>query len=104
MFCSVRFYPVMFLQGDLVYEEVYGGVDVLSAVANVNKAVSGPEADLLVALNHPKVHLASVESDNITTYKQDLTAGQQDKQQVSVSLFSIWLDDETCAIFGGRIL
>lgn len=72
----------VWLQGDLVYEEVYGGVKVLSAVACVNKAVPGTEPELEEALNHPDVHLAAVEPDNITVYKQELGTAQSNKQQV----------------------
>lgn len=66
-----------------MYEEVSGGIKVLSAVANVNKAIPGPEEDLLSALNHTDVHLVAVEPENISSYKRDLSAALQGKQTVN---------------------
>ena len=68
-----------------MYEEVYGGVKVLSAVAKVNKAAAGSHADLLTSLNDENVHLVAIEEGNIGEYQQAILTAQQNKQQVSVS-------------------
>lgn len=68
-----------------MYEEVCGGVNVLSAVAKVNKAASGSSDELLTSLNDENVHLVAVESENLTAYQQAILTAQQNKQQVGYS-------------------
>ena len=67
----------------MVYEEVYGGVKVLSAVAQVNKAVPLSSEELLSALNNENAHLAAVEAANVSAYQQDFLTALQNKQQVN---------------------
>lgn len=77
---------VVCVQADLIYEEVYGGVKVLSSLAEINMAItSGEEERLLTALNDSDAHIDEVELEYIDTYMKGLQLAREKKQEVSAS-------------------
>ncbi|XP_067934294.1 ras GTPase-activating-like protein IQGAP1 isoform X2 [Watersipora subatra] len=73
---------------ELVYEEVYGGVQVLSAVATVNESIRLSPEDLLEALHNENVHLVAVEPENIALYQDDLSTALDNKLELENPLLT----------------
>lgn len=71
----------------MVYEEVYGGIKVLTAIARINVATDS--ADLLTALNAPDAHIQAVEKERVEEYLAEINIAKLAKETVSVIMTKV---------------
>ena len=74
-------------EGDLSYEELVGGLNVLNAIAAINAAVDAHDLKRLVeALRHTFAHIADVDADDesvVRKYLQTMSAIQRAKRELT---------------------
>ncbi|XP_013411467.1 ras GTPase-activating-like protein IQGAP1 [Lingula anatina] len=67
-------------QGDLDYEEIFGGVRVLSSIAKINQAVESGDPPLtFTALMDKNAHIQFLDENNQTKYQENLKEAKREK-------------------------